>query len=140
MPPPSFNRAVHLYFVSRTVPQSFFTAGLSKLLRKWLYMSVVALVRAWPTRPATVTSGTPAASITRRNWVRSIAPFFPVGSSQDGANFGRSIMYAEGRLAFVLAKVVFAHGPCARSCRKMLSGKRFRRRKTSFLLFAIFLP
>ena len=40
---------------------SFSAAVLSELFRKWLYMSVVVLVRAWPALPATVTSGTPAA-------------------------------------------------------------------------------
>ena len=39
----------------------FSAAVLSELLRKWLYISVVVLVGAWPARPATVTSGTPAA-------------------------------------------------------------------------------
>ena len=40
---------------------SILAAVLSELFKKWLYMSVVVLVRACPARPATVTSGTPAA-------------------------------------------------------------------------------
>ena len=40
---------------------SFSAAVLSELFRKWLYISVVVLVLAWPALPATVTSGTPAA-------------------------------------------------------------------------------
>ena len=42
---------------------SFSAAVLSELFRKWLYMSVVVLVRACPALPATVTSGTPPVRI-----------------------------------------------------------------------------
>jgi hypothetical protein len=53
-PPPCFS-------VYSNSSSSFSAAVLSELFKKWLYMSVVVLVREWPARPATVTSGTPAA-------------------------------------------------------------------------------
>ena len=50
----------YVQFPSNTLSRTF-AAVLSELFRKWLYMSVVVLVLAWPARPATVTRGTPAA-------------------------------------------------------------------------------
>ena len=55
--------ALYVFFMFYSnICSSFSAAVLSELFRKWLYISVVVLVLAWPARPATVTSGTPAAS------------------------------------------------------------------------------